>query len=276
MYHSLSRDHLYSAYRLITKHQTSTGETKEISGTCFHVKDGEQLYLVTNRHNIELSHKDKKYSGYKISAISIVGYFGRNTFAQIHAVSQNFNYAWSFNSVDNEDVIVLSVTGLKFLITGNQSKPSQLSPINIDIKMLANQADLEKLDLCDLIAFPGYPAEYDMNGERPIMRVGTIASDPSNDYKARGMAPGRRIAYEAHSTHGSSGSPVFALEKGLKLTNGLTGLYHRESMLIGINSGHIVGADERIGQIHAGLSYCYKSVSILECIDRLKRDKLVV
>src|SRR5947199_8976750 len=135
--------------------------------------------------------------------------------------------------------------------------------------MLATDEELAKLDLCDTIAFPGYPAFFDHNGDRPIMRVGAISSDPASDYRPDYNSIGRRIAYEAFSTEGSSGSPVFALPKGLQLGPGLSGPGHRTAMLIGINSGHVLGRDERIGQIHSGLSYCFKSTSILECIEKL-------
>ncbi|WOH63162.1 hypothetical protein [Bradyrhizobium sp. BWA-3-5] len=135
----------------------------------------------------------------------------------------------------------------------------------IGYELLADADMLAKIDVCDLVALPGYPDFYDRNGNRPIMRMGTIASDPESDYCDLGMRPARRIAYEAFSSAGSSGSPVFALAKGMRTGAGLSGGYFRDFCLLGVNAGHLRGRDE-MDPSHAGISYCYKSTCIVEAI----------
>jgi len=119
---------------------------------------------------------------------------------------------------------------------------------------------------CDLVAFPGYPEWHDQSEGRPIMRTGTIASDPRYNY-SWGKISGECIAYEAFSYGGSSGSPVFALQKGFPVGDGLTGGSYRKVYLIGVNAGHL--NDTKSGfNLHSGISYMYKSTVILELIQQ--------
>ncbi len=95
---------------------------------------------------------------------------------------------------------------------------------------------------------------------RPIMRTGTIASDPKFDYSWDKSSHGNCIAYEGFSSEGASGSPIFAPPRGM------TGIPNsRHGYLIGINAGHI---PEQYG--HSGISYFYKSTVILEIIEKYK------
>jgi hypothetical protein len=71
------------------------------------------------------------------------------------------------------------------------------------------------------------------------------------------------VAYEAFSFGGSSGSPVFATQRGIKPGAGMRFDAYRESRLIGINAGHLAAA---YGQ-HSGISYFYKASAILELTD---------
>jgi hypothetical protein len=182
-------------------------------------------------------------------------------------ISQTRHLATPNNSV--EDVIVFDLTDVPFRFT-RQRRPGEdpatittsLSPIAIDIDMLANEQDYKELSAGDPVAFPSYPEMFDQNGARPILRTGSIASDPESDYRAQQQESGRRVAYQAHSTEGSSGSPVFATT------------HAGQRVLMGINSGHLTGDEPRIGRIHSGLSFCFKSACILEAIEKLQLRKL--
>ncbi len=123
----------------------------------------------------------------------------------------------------------------------------------------------EELSVCDFVAFPGYPPWYDKLNNLPILRTGSIASDPRYAYSWTGDDEGDCVAYEAFSYGGSSGSPVFAVQKGFKVGNGLSGGNYRELMLVGINAGHLdtLGPQKH----HSGISYFYKSAIILELLE---------
>jgi hypothetical protein len=210
---------------------------------------------------------DRKYVGYQIIGLFISGYFGIGQYAECNFASQTVAYAVPEN--DTEDVVVLELTNIPFQFRRKRkpgedpaTKTTSLTPISIGIDMLATDADLKGLNPGDTIAFPSYPALFDLNGMRPIMRTGSIASDPENDYQTSDQAPARRIACEAHSTSGSSGSPIFSIVG-----------YKNEIVLLGINSGHLAAEDARMGTFHSGLSYCFKATCILECIEKLRSTK---
>jgi hypothetical protein len=120
------------------------------------------------------------------------------------------------------------------------------------------------LNPCEFAAFPGYPIGSDLLSDRPIVRLGTIASDPRTDYSHLTSYLGRRIAYEALSSAGSSGSPVIAPQRGFRAGAGLTTTAFREGKVIGINAGHIHGANAQ----HSGISYFIKSEAILGLLNQ--------
>jgi hypothetical protein len=193
----------------------------------------------------------------------ISGYFGIDQYAECDFGGSTLAYAIPANEA--EDVVVMDATKVPFQFRRKRKagedptvKTSTLSPICIRADMMATVGDLTNLKPGDGIAFPSYPAHYDLSGSRPIMRTGSIASDPVSDYQTLGQAPARRIACEAHSTQGSSGGPVFSV------------LQNSELVVIGINAGHLTGDEPKIGTIHSGLSYCFKSVCILEAIEYLR------
>ena len=128
---------------------------------------------------------------------------------------------------------------------------------------LATRSDFEsKFSICDFVAFPGYPEWYDKVQQLPILRTGTISSDPRYDY-SKSQYLGECVAYEAFSYGGSSGSPVFAVQTGPKPGAGLSFPGFRELKLIGINTGHLPASDGT----HSGISYLYKSSAILDIIE---------
>ena len=139
--------------------------------------------------------------------------------------------------------------------------------------MLADSENFEKdLSICDSIAFIGFPTVYDHKNNMPILRSGVISSDPRLDYSFNGKDNGHVLAYEAFSTSGSSGSPVFAIQKGIKVGNGLEAPdgFYRPVMLIGINAGCFWYGPNKV---HQHLSYMFKSDQIIKLIDKPEEAK---
>jgi hypothetical protein len=259
MFHSPNKGVLYSAYRIDVAHASASGNTMTISGTAFYVRREKELFLVTNRHNLDAPMKNIKYAGFKPTGFNLSGYFdGEHLVATL--AEQEISIGFTEN--DQEDVAAIHITGAPFLV----NKPKNMIATFIEHEALATSDELSKLDICDMVALPGYPDFFDRNGDRPIVRMGTVASDPISDYQDLGMKPARRIAYEAFSSAGSSGSPVFALAKGWKAGVGLSGGYFREMRLIGVNAGHLRGRDD-MNSSHAGISYCFKSTCILDAMN---------
>jgi hypothetical protein len=259
VYHAPTKLILYCAYQIVVEHTSASGDSTTIHGTAFYVKRNDDLFLITNRHNVDAVMKDVKYAGYKPTGIQLSGYFdGEHLVADL--AYQEIQIG--FPSNPNEDVAAINVTTVQFHV----NKIANMSANYIDVSKLSKASDLSRLDICDMVALPGYPDFYDRNGNRPIVRMGTIASDPDSDYCDLGMESARRIAYEAFSSAGSSGSPVFALAKGFRTGSGLSGGYFRDLHLIGVNAGHLRGRDD-MNSSHAGISYCFKSACIIDAID---------
>ncbi|MHA3020881.1 hypothetical protein ACXPWS_11515 [Mycobacterium sp. BMJ-28] len=143
-----------------------------------------------------------------------------------------------------------------------------------------------KLQPGELVVFPGYPVWYDRLETRPIFRSGMLASDPQRSYRKRAGATtnldgNQQILFDAFSTSGNSGSPVFVAQRGLapidlKLMPSaggppqqagtiVTPNFHK-SFLVGINAGHFNDTDSDRDNDHAGLSRMHKLSAIMEIL----------
>ena len=258
----LSKKLLYSAYRLSTRHLGPTGSYKVVYGTCFYVRSNDRLFLATNRHNVDLSYKDKKYVGYKWDGMQIDGYCNNDDYFEFSFAGQTFLGGVPDNPA--EDVFVLELPKVPIPFR-RRKKPGEaantttatITPVAIGIEMLATGEDLQQqLSAGSPVLLPSYSAHYDRSGERPVMLGGIISSDPESDYETEGQEAARRVLFQAHSVGGASGGPVYAL-----LDEG--------GVLLGINAGHLTGSEPKIGTIHSGLSYCYKAACIREAINKV-------
>jgi hypothetical protein len=134
--------------------------------------------------------------------------------------------------------------------------------------LVADKSFIEtEVSVSDFVAFPSYQQWHDDVNFRPIMRQGVISSDPRYNYSwdspKNGKLEGDIIAYEAFSYGGASGSPVFALQKGIEPGEGVNFEGYRPVKMIGINAGKLT--DSHGG--HSGISYMYKSSAIREMVD---------
>jgi hypothetical protein len=262
MYHGLTNDFLYSAHKLSVIFGDESGNDKnEVvrEGTGFFVGDKNnrnKFFLITNRHVLDINYKSEslKYKDFKVKFIIVQGR-SHDDCPFLNGYGP-FNIKFSETYENDVACIVnpLPITSAKFPYV----------PISywLPINFLATKDQLaEKLSICDFLAFPGYPKWHDQLEGRPILRTGTISSDPRHNYSFAKEFRGECIAYEAFSSGGSSGSPVFALEKGPKPGDALVFSGYRELLLIGINAGHITD-----GKDHSGISYFYKSSVILDII----------
>jgi hypothetical protein len=257
MNHGLNNTFLYSAYRIETSFvNDKTGKKEQFTGTCFFIRSqNNEMLLITNRHCIDISFKDKygKYTDYKIERVKIIGK-NENPQTGLPNLTDEFfllNVKTILPLNDKDDIVCLK--SLKIL---NPKGGDVTIRFFIPYDFLADEKMLnEKLCICDFVAFPGYPAWYDKLNQSPILRTGSIASDPRFNY--------------SFSFGGSSGSPVFAIQKGFEAGQGIRADegFYREVMLIGINAGHL-NDENTLGRPHSGISYFYKSSVILELVNR--------
>jgi len=260
----LNKKLLYSAYRLSTLHVAPNGSPKTVHGTCFHVKSGERIFLITNRHNVELSYKDQKYVGYRWDGMGVAGYFNNDDYFEISFEGRTIHFAVPRNPA--EDVFVWEVSKAPMPFRRRKKsgedpnkKTEKFEAVTLGIEMLAGDDDMKQLSPGSQVLLPSYSAHYDKSSERPVMRGGIISSDPESNYQTEGWEPARRVLYQAQSAEGASGGPVYALMGDVWV-------------LLGINAGHLTGSEPKIGTIHSGFSYCFKAECIREAIDAIISD----
>ncbi len=268
MNHGLNNDFLYVAYKIECYFVDDLDKEKIISGTAFAVKNiRNELCLVTNRHCIDLDfkQKDSKYVNYKLSKVILHSKI-KDARTKLPYQSKN----WLVANIDEFIIPNDNNNDIACLIDVKVHKENISDDSTLDYwipySIIANEDNFTQLQICDFVAFPSYGPWYDKVRNAPILRTGTIASDPRFDYSWTGKDEGKCVAYEAFSYEGSSGCPVFAIQKGIKvMVNGslMSGGF-RELMLIGINAGHM---ETETTKQHSGISYFYKSSAILDLID---------
>lgn len=269
MNHGLNNTLLYSACKASSVFQcNATGKELKFTGTAFFTTNKKnEVCLITNRHIIDINYnaKDDKYRTFNLTALYVDN---RRTNPQtglptdiIDLKIENLDKIQFSEHYENDIACFVNVK-----IAGVESKEIAFS---VPYDLIANDEFIRtKLSVGDFVAFPGFPKWYDVHNNNPILRTGTIASDPRYDYSPDYKYNGASLAYEAFSFGGSSGSPVFAMQKGFTVAGNIeaTPDFYRPVKLIGINAGHL--SDLGYAAQHSGISYMYKSSEILQIIDK--------
>ena len=265
MFHGFDNTYLYTAYRLTSTFVDNLGNVESGTGTGFFVKpkDGD-VVLVTNRHVVDIEFFDAKYAGFKLRQLRVSGKDIDPSSGQPDITDECTVHdgTLKYSTIPENDIACL--VNLSVCSAADSNLTIRYL---IPQELLATATDFQsKFSVCDFVAFPGFPEWYDKRQHRPILRTGTISSDPRYDYAWEQDYKGECIAYEAFSYGGSSGSPVFAVQKGPRPGKGITFPGFRELKLIGINAGHLK-TEERT---HSGISYMYKASAILDTIESEK------
>lgn len=264
MFHGLSNEYLYSAYKIEVKFADDIGNVRQCSGTGFFVKNSkDELCLVTNRHILDITYKyadESNVSQYKLLSVKVKG--KRKTLPQgkpdqdLELAIEELNPRFDPNP--NNDIACFVQPTIRA-----RESTNPIIDYFLPSSILANQQNFKNdILICDFLAFPGYPPWHDSINMRPILRTGTISSDPSYNYQYKQEVLGDCVAYEAFSFGGSSGSPIFAIQKGPKPGAGISFPGYRDLMLVGINGGHFRTSRNE----HSGISYFYKSYAISSLI----------
>ena len=255
MLHGLNNSFLYSAYRITSVFANRDGDVA-YRGTGFWIDIGDGVFvLVTNRHVVE---KDK----HQLRELRVSGKRAEGQ-SDTDVTIEVLKWLVAHSKYPENDIACLYLLEVK-------DPPARIGH-GIPRSLLATKEDFESdLSVCDFVAFPGFPDWYDRRQLRPILRMGVISSDPRYDYSSTMEYEGEALAYEAFSSGGASGSPVFALQKGVKPGEGLSLPAYRPVKLIGINAGHITAPDGT----HRGISIMYKSSAILDILARVDAGEL--
>jgi Helix-turn-helix domain len=295
---------LYSACRLtITHHYADIDhECEPCFGTGFLVEfpnDDDRLGLVTNRHLTDAPWQDEKYKGTTIKTVKME-WWQSNQLLLEHTITDPAPLYHDDPWIDVAVIPVVSKPDAPMQIFGTLYGDTAkfVSEASPDTLMFNHGLSWDYLLECErlwpqlvageFVSFPGYPIWYDRSQGRPVLRSGMIASDPQTDYRRHAGDPtvydgNRQILFDAFSTSGNSGSPVYVAARGIPplpvhmvTRDGelapygpsaevkITG-YHR-SFLIGINAGHFNDPDRDRPNDHAGLSRMHKLSAMMDIL----------
>lgn len=261
----------YCVTRLDLTFADANGHEKKYWGTGFWMSSqNNNLSLVTNRHNFDLSLKCESLSRYKLSRLKILlrkqNKEGKTT--------DGFHYfeidlrAIQGRLHPTADVAV--ITNLP-VVSSNLSVDQYQNPICLSWSEIADDGFIASwCEMFDPVGFIGFPQDwYDHSCNGPIGRIAYISSDPRL-YLNSNIKTANTTLVTGLSFGGSSGSPVFFLPKGLNLASE-GGIQvkspYTSGKLIGIMSGHWDNPTSSSNTFsHSGLSYFTKVSSICELL----------
>lgn len=255
MYNYPPNNFLYSGYRIDTIFSDGQKQ-KEGTSTGFILEIGNGIpFIITNRHVIDLDYNQNtsKYKDFKLIELKLTS---RRQDDSLYTIYIDVNSEiYKHDNELNDAVVIRPLSRLN---------EKNIFHYHFTLEHIANSEIFNEILPFDIICFSGFPNTHDKLMGRPILRTGTIASDPKFEYSWEKTSRGNCIAYEGFSTGGASGSPIFAPPRGMA---GIPNSRH--GYLIGINAGHIPD-----GYGHSGISYFYKSTIIYEIIDKYKLNEL--
>jgi V8-like Glu-specific endopeptidase len=242
--------------------EAGTGKVTTRQGSGFTLNSQSNPLLITNRHLVDP--KYQKPWNANLTSIAISG-FSKN-WLPLKVTATGDPVAAYFSQNYEEDVAVVD-------LSKQYVKSEPHVPLNwIQRDIILDDVDFSKLiELGDQVVIPGYPAYFDRGKSKAIARTGTIASDPGDDYQGPGQGAARRVAFEALSTGGNSGSPVFAVARGSP-NQAISDLPpSRSAKLIGINAGHF---KQPSNGSHEGISYLFRMQVVLDILKKNGLDIL--
>lgn len=250
MYIAPPTNFIYCSYKVTVTFADDLGNTPTCRGTGFFLAAGDSTVFVTNRHVFDPTYKKKNFhESMRLVENRILGKSHQGqTYELIVDPSQSIFFP------DNYEDDVACIVNPQCQST----KENTVVFYHFGVETLADEYLFsEGLHPGDRIFYAGFPDPYDKLAQRPILRSGTIASDPRYPYSNTGADEGARIVYEGFSSGGASGSPIWAAARGFAGAPGA-----REGTILGVNAGHI---DQKFGA-HSGISFFYKSTVILDVL----------
>jgi len=264
MSNPVPKDMLSVATRIDVELHAKNGASKKGSGSGFWVKDALHhparfMDFVTNRHVVDMWYNSRA-AGYSLTRVRLQSFDVDGNAFPAFTVESGYVVVRALKN-DKLDLALLSFD-FDHLASYLHSLPGKQV-------MLSNADLMDGSDRCkDMpwgaqISFVSYQAWVDSKVGRPILRTGTVASDPRHDYQSNEINRDDIYLLEAMSFAGSSGSLVIANPEGDPFRNSIKGpgiRPYRPPYIIGIMSGHLRNErDSReMYKMHTGLSYCHK------------------
>jgi DNA-binding CsgD family transcriptional regulator len=293
---------LYSACRLEMAHHFPNDGTHctDLKGTGFLVEfptGDNRLGLVTNRHLADaVFYNELENKGSTLKSIKMQWWQSKEVRCE-HIITDPKPLYHSDPLLDVAVIPFASKPGAPLEATAEiygdiakfiaENSPTEITLNHgISWEMLLECEKLwPQLQPGEFVVFPGYPIWYDQLQIRPVMRSGVIASDPQTNYRSgtgelTKEDSNHQVLFDAFSTSGNSGSPVYVAQRGMPPINllipagdGKTAAQaqigstnYRQSFLIGINASHYNDSGIPRQNEHAGLSRMHKLAVIMDIL----------
>ena len=121
----------------------------------------------------------------------------------------HFDQVWKRHPDTNVDLAAIPISSL---LSQQKSKGNSLYCPMASPQLIPTQKELEALDAVEEVIMVGYPIGlWDSHNNMPIFRRGITATRPALDYLGK-----RMFLIDAACFPGSSGSPVYYYNKGMK------------------------------------------------------------
>ncbi|MFZ6772888.1 hypothetical protein ACO0LB_09225 [Undibacterium sp. SXout7W] len=266
MYSPPNENLIWTVHRLKTTFIDSIGNQR--TGTGFWVSDLKGgRHFVTNKHNVDPTLK-----------------FGSETQLKLHSAEIELRRIESgvplpetfFFKVSNLDSLVISKTADCAVLLAPHLHDHDPTTFQIaDITKFKDIATIEEfeegsikvMESAVFIGYPGSKGKYwsDNFLGLPIARQCSIASWPRISFVHEDIPTTDAMLVSGLSFSGSSGSPVFVLNRGIRPGGDINDPTWRPARLVGVMSGHFFENKEVPAMFaHTGLSYLTRSTSLIE------------
>lgn len=260
----------YGVSRIRSIFRDGIGVMEERSlGTGFWVKVGNTFAFVTNAHNVDPGYKHPALTGLRLSEVEIelraTGPTEAGMFTKFFRVA---NAAASLFQSRDADCALFWNPQL-----ADYDSAEYAVSFAFNQEYLADQTWFStKLQIMDEIFFLGFPVVggrnwFDDNTRLPIARSAIFACFPGFPFEHEDIRTTDTLLVSGLSFSGSSGSPAFVPERGIRPGGDLVDASYRPAKLAGLMSGHWwEDAVEPPLLRHSGLSYLTRSTSILSLL----------
>jgi len=260
----------------VTFVNNATGESKTIWGTGFwYGRDEQSKVFVTNKHNVDPKLKLGDDTSFILASLAIECRSIEKSSGKPYRATKQITVDLKRSRLvahSSADVAVISNIVWAEPVEG-------FEPSSMGGEFADSQFFQDRLRLTDRVFFLGFPGSpkanwWDTAWNLPVARDAIIASWPAKPFENVMIKTADTLLVSGFSFGGSSGSPVFYHQKGLKMQGtkniSIDNKSFTPATLMGIMSGHFQTPDEKTPEMfrHTGLSYLTRSTAILECIQQ--------
>jgi len=278
-YTALKRETYYSVVEIRPKFDDGSSGGW---GTGFNVNIDGKYFVLTARHVIDPRYRPRDQGWRDTSCVGIEICFhalpGRYEGCDrpIMNAMASFNVSLCIHDEDDCDASAIRIPDNVFTdVDGNMVEPFVYLP-----QFVADSDYFYQCNAGESVGFIGFPdnspvIEWQGSGgvkvqqKQPLYRQGVLAAPLIFSTRIDGAVGSDYAILDAYAQGGYSGSPVFALQRGMP-PGQITFSDFRGPKIIGLICGHYRSGADRANGVHSGLSYFVRSTTLLKLLGQLR------